>query len=66
MDGNMLERARGLQDRLVAWRRDFHMHPELGFAEHRTAQRVAQEMAAMGYRVRTRVGRTGVVAEIGQ
>ena len=42
------------------------MHPELGFQETRTAARVAQEMESLGYRVRTGVGRTGVVAELGQ
>ncbi len=29
----MLEKARAMQDRLITWRRDFHMHPELGFQE---------------------------------
>ncbi|MEA2755520.1 MAG: hypothetical protein QOJ54_1809, partial [Aliidongia sp.] len=24
-------------DDLIAWRRDFHAHPELGFEEHRTS-----------------------------
>ncbi|MBN1483222.1 MAG: amidohydrolase [Chloroflexia bacterium] len=62
----MLDRAREIYDRLVAWRRDFHMHPELGFEETRTAARVARELEALGYRVRTGVGRTGVVAERGQ
>ena len=42
------------------------MRPELGFQETRTAARVAQEMESLGYRVRTGVGRTGVVAELGQ
>ena len=28
--------AEGLTDRLVAWRRDFHRHPETAFEEHRT------------------------------
>ena len=41
------------------------MHPELGFHEFRTAARVAEELEGMGYRVRTGVGRTGVVADIG-
>jgi amidohydrolase len=41
------------------------MHPELGFRETRTASRVAGVLKPLGYRVRTRVGRTGVVAELG-
>jgi amidohydrolase len=42
------------------------MHPELGFGEVRTAARVAAMLGELGYRVRTGVGRTGVVAERGQ
>jgi amidohydrolase len=61
----MLERARGIERQLVAWRRDFHAHPELGFQEARTAARVAEVLGVLGYRVRTGVGRTGVTAERG-
>ncbi|MGD9375625.1 MAG: amidohydrolase, partial [Anaerolineae bacterium] len=62
----MLERAQEIAERLVAWRRDFHMHPELGFEETRTAGRVAQTLEDLGYQVRTGVGKTGVVADRGQ
>jgi amidohydrolase len=51
---------------MIQWRRDFHMHPELGFQEFRTSQKVAEVLTSFGYRVRTGVGKTGVVAEIGQ
>ncbi len=61
----MLQRANAMQEQLVAWRREFHMHPELGFQETRTAARVAEVLQSLGYRVRTGVGRTGVVAERG-
>jgi amidohydrolase len=61
----MLHRAQEMQDRLVAWRRDIHMHPELGFQEVRTADLVARELESLGYQVRTGVGRTGVVGERG-
>jgi amidohydrolase len=46
---------------LVATRRDLHAHPELGYEEHRTASIVAERLAALGYAVKTGVGRTGVV-----
>ena len=62
----MLERALGLEDRLVGWRREIHMYPELGFQETRTAALVAEELGALGYRVQTGVGRTGVVGERGE
>jgi amidohydrolase len=62
----MLERAHKIADQITEWRRDFHMHPELGFHETRTSARVAEVLTALGCRVRTGVGRTGVVAEIGE
>lgn len=58
--------AQSLADTLIAWRRDFHAHPELGFAERRTAGRVAEILTSLGYRVRSGVGRTGVVADLGE
>lgn len=42
------------------------MHPEVGFHEVHTAARVAEVLESLGYRVRTGVGRTGVVGERGQ
>ena len=62
----MLAKAKAIQSQMISWRRDFHMHPELGFAETRTAAKIAEIMAEMGYRVRTGVGKTGVVAELGE
>jgi amidohydrolase len=62
----MLQKAQAIQDDLKTWRRDFHMHPELGFHELRTSKRVAEIMEELGCKVRPGVGRTGVVAEIGK
>jgi len=42
-------------------RRDFHMHPELGFREIRTGGIVARELESLGIEVTKGVGRTGVV-----
>jgi len=41
--------------------RDLHAHPELSFAEHRTAGIVADSLAALGYEVHRGLGGTGVV-----
>jgi len=41
--------------------RDIHAHPELGFAEERTAGIVAGRLRDLGYHTTTGVGRTGVV-----
>ncbi|MBK7899905.1 MAG: amidohydrolase [Azonexus sp.] len=46
---------------LVALRRDLHAHPELAFDEHRTAERVAAELARAGLEVHRGLARTGVV-----
>lgn len=62
----MLEKAKAIQPKMVAWRRDFHMHPELGFTEKRTAAKVAEALQSFGCRVQTGVGKTGVVGELGE
>jgi amidohydrolase len=62
----MLRQAHAISEELIEWRRDFHMHPEIGFELHRTAGLVADELEQMGYRVKRGVGKTGVVAEIGE
>lgn len=62
----MLKQAHAISEELIEWRRDFHMHPEIGFELHRTAGIVANELEKMGYRVKRGVGKTGVVAEIGE
>ena len=49
-------------DRLVGIFKDIHQNPELGFMEERTAAIVAKELQALGYRVTTGIGKTGVVA----
>ncbi len=62
----MLEQALQINEQLVAWRRAFHQDPELGFQEFHTAARVSEVLSSLGYRVRTGVGKTGVVGEIGE
>ena len=48
----------------IELRRDLHRHPELGFAELRTAAIVAERLAAWGYEVAREVGGTGVVGTL--
>ena len=48
-------------DDLTAIRRDFHMHPEIGFQEHRTAGIVADLLERWGITVTRGIGGTGVV-----
>ncbi len=61
----LFERLAAIHPELTAFRRDLHAHPELGFAEHRTAARVAEALRVAGVdEVHTGVGRTGLVAVI--
>lgn len=53
--------AAELNPRVVAWRRDFHEHPELGNREIRTAQIIGDELRKLGYDVATGIAHTGVV-----
>jgi amidohydrolase len=55
-------RARAIESKVVAWRRDIHQHPELGNREVRTAKLVADHLTKLGLEVRTGVAHTGVVA----
>ena len=54
------EEVRQATEELVALRRDFHSHPELGFREERTAGIVERYLKDLGLRVRRCAG-TGVI-----
>ncbi len=61
----MLEKAQALQDELSRLRRTIHMNPELGFEEIKTAGLVAETLRGLDIEHQTGVGRTGVVARLG-
>lgn len=55
--------ADALAARVVAWRRELHAFPELGFEEHRTSAFVVERLRELGVeQIRTGVAETGVVA----
>jgi len=54
--------AKPVDDKVLAWRRDFHQFPELGNREFRTAKIVAAHLKKLGLDVKTGIGHTGVVA----
>lgn len=56
------KKADSLFKQTVAWRRDFHEHPELGNREVRTAGIVADYLKSLGMEVKTGIATTGVVA----
>lgn len=62
----MLDQAKALSQELSRLRRDLHRHPELSFQEFRTAKLVADTLHEIdGLSIRTGVGKTGVVADLG-
>ena len=54
-------RAAQVEAKVVAWRRDFHEHPELSNRETRTAGIVAAHLKKLGIETRTGVAHTGVI-----
>ena len=55
--------AQAMQQKVVAWRRDFHAHPELSLHEVRTAAKVTEHLRALGLKPVT-LGGHGVMAMI--
>ncbi|RAY15446.1 amidohydrolase [Actinomadura craniellae] len=55
----------GHEEELIAFRRDLHMHPELGFAEYRTTEQIVRRLTEAGLRPRVLPKGTGVICDIG-
>lgn len=55
------KKAAAIEQQVIAWRRDFHEHPELGNNEVRTAGIIAKHLQSLGITVTTGVAKTGVV-----
>jgi len=63
--GRAFAHIAALHPELTAFRRDLHAHPELGFEEHYTTQRVVEALKVCGVdEIHTGIGRTGVVGVI--
>ena len=56
--------SRELYERIVELRRDLHRHPELSHKEERTANRLSEQLKALGIPHRIGVAGTGVVADL--
>ena len=59
-----LEDVLYLNERLVEWRRDFHMHPEVGFQEFRTSGKIKEILDANHIPYLSGFSETAVLAEI--
>ena len=55
------KKASAIEQKVIAWRRDLHEHPELGNSETRTAAIIAKHLQSLGIEVKTGVAKTGVV-----
>ncbi|SDT03259.1 amidohydrolase [Microlunatus soli] len=53
-----------LEAELIAFRRDLHSHPELGYAEHRTTGKIIDALSAAGLQPRRLPSGTGVLCDI--
>jgi amidohydrolase len=60
-DRALEDAARGVDAKVVEWRRDLHQNPELGNREFRTSQKVAEHLTALGLEVKTGIAHTGVI-----
>jgi len=58
------EQAQAAEPQVIEWRRHFHEHPELSNREFETAEKVAEELRAMGLEVETGIAHTGIVAHL--
>lgn len=61
---DLYSQAQALFPYTQAMRRDFHIHPELGFQEVRTSGIIAKELRELGLEVSTGIAKTGVIGLI--
>ena len=61
---SIIDQITETQAELAALRHDLHAHPETAFEEVRTAERVAQALAALGIEVHRGLAKTGVVGTL--
>ena len=64
LDARIRAEVDRIREEVTETRRTLHRHPELSLEERRTAELVARRSADLGFRVRTGVGGTGVLADL--
>ena len=64
MTTTLIQAMRVQAPEFVDLRRDLHRHPELGLAETRTSQLIAERLQAWGYEVHRGLATTGVVGTL--
>src|SRR5688572_816868 len=63
---NIVDSFAAHASRFVDIRRDIHAHPELGFEEHRTSEKVAKLLTEWGIEVHRGIAGTGLVGVLRQ
>ncbi|MCK0145485.1 amidohydrolase [Arenibacter sp. F26102] len=58
---NLDKEFKGIEQKVIDWRRDFHQNPELSNREFKTAEKIAAHLKSLGIEVQTGVAKTGVV-----
>lgn len=58
----MIEKAKRIEDKLIAIRNDLHRHPELSFQEERTSKYILNLLSRIGVDELKVVAKTGIVA----
>jgi len=60
---NVSDAVLGIEEKVIGWRRDFHMHPEIGLEEVRTSEKVKEHLSALGIPFKV-YAKTGVVGHL--
>lgn len=53
-----------MKDFLINLRRDIHKHPELGFEEIRTMEKISSILNSLNIQHKTKIAKTGIIADI--
>lgn len=61
LEARVRSKSAAIEDKLIAWRRDIHQHPELGGQETRTSRLVSEHLRGLDIEVRAGIAGTGVV-----
>jgi len=64
MTHSIIDALRSTEAQFIELRRHFHQHPETGFEEHKTSDRVAELLHQWGYKVHRGMAKTGVVGTL--
>ena len=59
-----LDAVSSMNDFLIDLRRDLHAHPELGFEEFRTAEKISSILESFNIKHKTKIAKTGIIADI--